>query len=81
MLSSGVYHQILITEVWLLYLGYWSLFFWARQGSNLGPNGYEPSALPLSYEPAWLLTPPHHPTYFTFIPLRYQAFPFELPDK
>ena len=25
--------------------------WWARQGSNLRPNGYEPSALPLSYEP------------------------------
>ncbi len=24
---------------------------WARQGSNLRPNGYEPSALPLSYGP------------------------------
>jgi hypothetical protein len=27
--------------------------WWARQGSNLGPNGYEPSALPLSYEPSY----------------------------
>ena len=25
---------------------------WARQDSNLGPSGYEPPALPLSYEPA-----------------------------
>ncbi len=24
---------------------------WARQGSNLRPTGYEPAALPLSYEP------------------------------
>ena len=24
---------------------------WARQGSNLRPIGYEPTALPLSYEP------------------------------
>ena len=24
---------------------------WARQGSNLRPPGYEPDALPLSYEP------------------------------
>ena len=24
---------------------------WARQGSNLGPTGYEPAALPLSYGP------------------------------
>ena len=24
---------------------------WARQGSNLGPAGYEPDALPLSYGP------------------------------
>ena len=24
---------------------------WARQDSNLRPNGYEPSALPLSYGP------------------------------
>ena len=24
---------------------------WARQDSNLEPIGYEPSALPLSYEP------------------------------
>ena len=24
---------------------------WARQDSNLGPTGYEPAALPLSYEP------------------------------
>ena len=24
---------------------------WARQGSNLRPSGYEPPALPLSYEP------------------------------
>ena len=26
--------------------------WWARQGSNLRPIGYEPTALPLSYEPA-----------------------------
>jgi hypothetical protein len=25
---------------------------WARQDSNLRPTGYEPAALPLSYEPA-----------------------------
>jgi hypothetical protein len=25
--------------------------WWAQQGSNLRPNGYEPSALPLSYGP------------------------------
>jgi hypothetical protein len=24
---------------------------WARQDSNLRPTGYEPAALPLSYEP------------------------------
>jgi hypothetical protein len=24
---------------------------WARQDSNLRPSGYEPRALPLSYEP------------------------------
>lgn len=24
---------------------------WACQGSNLGPIGYEPTALPLSYKP------------------------------
>ena len=24
---------------------------WARQDSNLRPTGYEPDALPLSYEP------------------------------
>ena len=32
----------------------WSLTmkaWWARQGSNLRPIGYEPTALPLSYEP------------------------------
>jgi hypothetical protein len=28
----------------------WSLL-WARQDSNLRPTGYEPGALPLSYEP------------------------------
>ncbi len=28
---------------------------WARQGSNLGPTGYEPAALPLSYEPIHLI--------------------------
>ena len=27
------------------------LRWWARQGSNLGPAGYEPDALPLSYGP------------------------------
>ncbi len=27
------------------------LRWWARQGSNLRPIGYEPTALPLSYEP------------------------------
>jgi hypothetical protein len=27
-------------------------YVWARQGSNLRPNGYEPSALPLSYGPS-----------------------------
>ena len=26
---------------------------WARQDSNLRPNGYEPSALPLSYRPGF----------------------------
>ena len=26
--------------------------WWARQGSNLRPIGYEPTALPLSYEPS-----------------------------
>gem|GEM_PF-2037054 len=26
---------------------------WARQGSNLRPIGYEPTALPLSYEPVY----------------------------
>jgi hypothetical protein len=26
---------------------------WARQDSNLRPNGYEPSALPLSYGPTF----------------------------
>lgn len=25
--------------------------WWARQGSNLRPTGYEPAALPLSYGP------------------------------
>ena|GEM_PF-3535712 len=25
--------------------------WWARQDSNLRPSGYEPPALPLSYEP------------------------------
>lgn len=25
--------------------------WWAHQGSNLGPTGYEPAALPLSYRP------------------------------
>ena len=28
-----------------------SLTWWARQGSNLRPIGYEPTALPLSYGP------------------------------
>ena len=28
------------------------LAWWARQGSNLRPIGYEPSALPLSYGPS-----------------------------
>ena len=27
------------------------IFVWARQDSNLQPNGYEPCALPLSYGP------------------------------
>ena len=27
------------------------LIWWARQDSNLRPIGYEPTALPLSYEP------------------------------
>ncbi len=27
--------------------------WWARQGSNLRPIGYEPTALPLSYGPTW----------------------------
>ena len=26
--------------------------WWARQGSNLRPTGYEPAALPLSYGPS-----------------------------
>ena len=26
---------------------------WARQGSNLRPIGYEPTALPLSYRPTY----------------------------
>ena len=29
----------------------WSAAKWARQDSNLRPTGYEPAALPLSYEP------------------------------
>ncbi len=29
-----------------------SIVKWARQGSNLRPTGYEPAALPLSYEPS-----------------------------
>ena len=29
----------------------YSTVWWARQGSNLGPTGYEPAALPLSYGP------------------------------
>ena len=33
------------------------LIRWARQGSNLRPIGYEPTALPLSYGPA----PQRHP--------------------
>ena len=28
------------------------LGWWARQGSNLRPIGYEPTALPLSYRPS-----------------------------
>jgi hypothetical protein len=43
MLSSKVrgLHQIFI----------WFAAKWARQDSNLRPTGYEPAALPLSYEP------------------------------
>jgi hypothetical protein len=29
----------------------WFAAKWARQDSNLRPTGYEPAALPLSYEP------------------------------
>jgi hypothetical protein len=29
----------------------WCTVKWARQDSNLRPTGYEPAALPLSYEP------------------------------
>ena len=29
----------------------WLAVKWARQDSNLRPTGYEPAALPLSYEP------------------------------
>jgi hypothetical protein len=29
----------------------WLAAKWARQDSNLRPTGYEPAALPLSYEP------------------------------
>jgi hypothetical protein len=29
----------------------WLTAKWARQDSNLRPTGYEPAALPLSYEP------------------------------
>ena len=47
--------------------------WWARQGSNLGPNGYEPSALPLSYEPFGVSQPPiPYRHYFTLIALEYQ---------
>ena len=38
--------QALITQ-YELRVDWW----WARQGSNLGPTGYEPAALPLSYGP------------------------------
>ena len=31
---------------------------WARQGSNLRPIGYEPTALPLSYGPSQAIPPP-----------------------
>ena len=35
--------------------------WWARLDSNQGPIGYEPTALPLSYEPddKFYPTPPH----------------------
>jgi hypothetical protein len=35
-----------------------SPLWWARQDSNLRPTGYEPAALPLSYEPMKLIISP-----------------------
>ena len=32
-----------------------SLYQWARKDSNLRPMDYESTALPLSYEPAYIL--------------------------
>jgi hypothetical protein len=39
----------------------WFTAKWARQDSNLRPTGYEPAALPLSYEPTLSAM-----NYFTF---------------
>ena len=32
--------------------------WWAREDSNLRPTGYEPAALPLSYEPTLVMITP-----------------------
>ena len=41
---------------------YCLIVWWARLDSNQGPIGYEPTALPLSYEPRELNSIPPLPT-------------------
>ena len=50
--SGHEIEKMLASKVWeLQWVLVWFAAQWARQDSNLRPTGYEPAALPLSYEP------------------------------